>query len=777
MESMTRKTLLIVWCLMAFMATVSAQTLNRSAWMKGLADDIPVARLTIPATHDSGALLGGEALQTQDISIREQLEAGVRGFDIRLQACDNGKLGVYHSVQFQDIYWETDVLPAFLDFLKKYPSEMLFVSLKKEGGDSDAYRRLAAASLNDQSLAPYLVTDFKNDLTLGDCRGKILFMHRDRILKDYPGAQCHDWGDNVTCWVTLKDAKGNETLVSVEDEYGYPNGNKASYKGRITWKNMKAAMKNAGKNHRWYISFASATALPVAGPSAFSDVVNPMLAKQTQGLEQPCGIVLIDFAGTADGRTLIDNLILSNRPKPVAMPLRFKGGKLRIAQLTDIHWRPGSEKSEKNPDTILKVLEMEKPDVVILTGDVVTHQPAKEGWRSVVGMMEASGIPFAVTMGNHDAENWPEDSIYHYLSKSRLFIGEKGPEALSGTGNYILPVYASDGTEKVKALLYCMDSNDYTKDAEKFGNYAWIEWNQIAWYREQSRWYAAQNNGQPLSALAFFHIGVPEFKHIQDRPDMYGHLGENGGFPKINSGMFNAMIEQGDVMGVFVGHDHDNDYIGQEYGIALAYGRVSGHDAYGDLERGSRIIELYEDKRQFDTWITTPSMKSLGYYYPSGITSDDEAETVFLSKPVNPTKNGVSYIYYEGKFKHTDHFQTNGTKKEEGVMSNFSILNAPAKDHFGYEFKSYIKIPKTGVYNFYLYSDDGSLLYVDGKEVIDNNGSHSAARKGGKVSLEAGFHEVRLLYFEDYMGEKLRVKISSRWMEEQDIPDDMLYLP
>lgn len=777
MESMTRKTLLIVWCLMAFMATVSAQTLNRSAWMKGLADDIPVARLTIPATHDSGALLGGEALQTQDISIREQLEAGVRGFDIRLQACDNGKLGVYHSVQFQDIYWETDVLPAFLDFLKKYPSEMLFVSLKKEGGNPDAYRRLAAASLNDQSLAPYLVTDFKNDLTLGDCRGKILFMHRDRILKDYPGAQCHDWGDNVTCWVTLKDAKGNETLVSVEDEYGYPNGNKASYKGRITWKNMKAAMKNAGKNHRWYISFASATALPVAGPSAFSDVVNPMLAKQTQGLEQPCGIVLIDFAGTADGRTLIDNLILSNRPKPVAMPLRFKEGKLRIAQLTDIHWRPGSEKSEKNPDTILKVLEMEKPDVIILTGDVVTHQPAKEGWRSVVGMMEASGIPFAVTMGNHDAENWPEDSIYHYLSKSRLFIGEKGPEALSGTGNYILPVYASDGTEKVKALLYCMDSNDYTKDAEKFGNYAWIEWNQIAWYREQSRWYAAQNNGQPLPALAFFHIGVPEFKHIQDRPDMYGHLGENGGFPKINSGMFNAMIEQGDVMGVFVGHDHDNDYIGQEYGIALAYGRVSGHDAYGDLERGSRIIELYEDKRQFDTWITTPSMKSLGYYYPSGITSDDEANAVFLSKPVNPTKNGVSYIYYEGKFKHTDHFKTNGTKKEEGVMSNFSILNAPAKDHFGYEFKSYIKIPKTGVYNFYLYSDDGSLLYVDGKEVIDNNGSHSAARKGGKVPLEAGFHEVRLLYFEDYMGEKLRVKISSRWMEEQDIPDGMLYLP
>ena len=135
---MTRKTLLLIACLMGIVTTAFSQTLNRSAWMKGVADALPVCQLTIPATHDSGALLGGETLQTQDITIREQLEAGVRGFDIRLQACENGKLGVYHSVQFQETYWETDVLPAFIDFLKKHPSEMLFVSLKKEGGDSEA---------------------------------------------------------------------------------------------------------------------------------------------------------------------------------------------------------------------------------------------------------------------------------------------------------------------------------------------------------------------------------------------------------------------------------------------------------------------------------------------------------------------------------------------------------------------------------------------------------------------------------------------------------------
>lgn len=772
---MKRKTLLCIVCLIGFVSTAFPQALNRSAWMKGLSDEIPVCQLTIPATHDSGALLGGEALQTQDITIQEQLEIGVRGFDIRLQACENGKLGVYHSVQFQQIYWETDVLPTFIDFLKKHPSEMLFVSLKKEGGDSEAYRRLLTPSLNDKAIEPYVLKDFKNDLTLGEARGKILFMHRDRILKEYPGAQCYGWDDNTTCQVTLKDMEGHETLVSVEDEYGYPSGKKASYKGRITWKNMQDAMKNNGKNNHWYISFASATALPWAGPATFSDVVNPMLAKQTQGVKQVCGIVLIDFAGTKDARTLIDNLILSNRPKPVALPLRFKEGKLKIAQLTDMHWMPNSEHSEKNIETILRVLDMEKPDVAILTGDIVTGRPAQKGWQKVVDMLEKAEIPFAVTMGNHDAENWSEEIIYDFLSKSRLFIGEKGPQNLSGTGNYILPVYASDGSDKVNALLYCLDSNDYTSDSEKYGNYAWIDWNQIGWYREQSRTYTAKNNGRPLPALAFFHIGLPEYKHLQLRKEMYGHCGESGGFPNVNSGMFGAMIESGDVMGVFAGHDHDNDYIGLEYGIALAYGRVSGHDAYGDLERGARIIELYEGKRQFDTRIVTPSGKSLAYYYPSGITSDDEAVTPLPAKQVNPTGNGVSYIYYEGEFKHTDHFKTCGIKKDEGVMQNFSILNAPASDHFGYEFKSYLHIPKSGVYNFYLYSDDGSLLYIDGKMIIDNNGSHSAIKKSGKIALEEGFHEIHLLYFENYMGQELDVKISGRWMEEQPIPDKMLF--
>ncbi len=46
--------------------------------------------------------------------------------------------------------------------------------------------------------------------------------------------------------------------------------------------------------------------------------------------------------------------------------------------------------------------------------------------------------------------------------------------------------------------------------------------------------------------------------------------------PRINTGMFAAMKEAGDVMGVFVGHDHDNDYAVMWKNILLAYGRYTG---------------------------------------------------------------------------------------------------------------------------------------------------------------------------------------------------------
>lgn len=455
--------------------------------------------------------------------------------------------------------------------------------------------------------------------------------------------------------------------------------------------------------------------------------------------------------------------------------IAFKEGKLKIVQLTDIHWDPQSKNCAQTAKTIETVLALEKPDIAMLTGDVVTEKPGPEGWKAIIALLEKAQVPFTVMMGNHDAEVMPKQEIYDLLAQSPYFIGEKGPETIHGCGNYVVPVYGADH-KTTKALLYCIDSNDYP-ESKDYGTYDWIHFDQVAWYRQTSARFTKENGGNPLPALAFFHIALPEYDAIPNNGTMLGEKNERSGASKINSGLFASFIEMGDVMGAFVGHDHDNDFIGTHYQIALAYGRVTGTDAYGDLERGMRVIELKENERSFDTWVRTPSKKGDIFYYPSGLTSLDEEQMSYL--PATTTKAGkpgVAYTYYEGKFKSTaDVLKAKPVK--EGTFRNFSIKEAAVDDHFGYQFRSQINIPEKGVYKFHIYSDDGARLFIDDQEVIDNDGSHSAGEATGKVALEKGFHEIRVIYFEDYMGQALEIGITGKNLPKQVLPDEMLFLP
>lgn len=148
----------------------------------------------------------------------------------------------------------------------------------------------------------------------------------------------------------------------------------------------------------------------------------------------------------------------------------------------------------------------------------------------------------------------------------------------------------------------------------------------------------------------------------------------------------------------------------------------------------------------------------------------------FPALQVKPTKQGVNFVYYEGKFKHTSQLTSDKIVKQ-GTMNQISIEHATAEDYYGYEFRTWIKIPERGVYRFYTFSDDGSKLFIDGKEIVDNDGSHSSQRKDGIVALDAGFHDLKVLYFEDYMGQVLEVGFSSKEIRESTLPDHLLYMP
>lgn len=316
-------------------------------------------------------------------------------------------------------------------------------------------------------------------------------------------------------------------------------------------------------------------------------------------------------------------ICLAVRAEPMGRELTFTAdGTFKIVQFTDIHWKHRSQNCQKVLHVMTSVLDVEQPDLVILTGDIVTSRPARKGWEAVIRPIVKRKIYWAATLGNHDDEqDLTGKEIIALLEKQPYSLVRSGPANIAGEGNYILKVKDARNRNRDVAAIYCLDSLAYApKPRDRNGKYAWIEPCQIKWYRRSSRKITKSNRGTPLPSLAFFHIPFPEFNTVWDSksPAPIGRKGETVCCPKKNTHMFTAMTECKDIMGVFVGHDHKNDYAGSLQGICLAYGRVTGFDTYGDLPQGARVIELTQGKREFDTWIRTGDGKRLyNIHYPT----------------------------------------------------------------------------------------------------------------------------------------------------------------
>jgi len=295
-----------------------------------------------------------------------------------------------------------------------------------------------------------------------------------------------------------------------------------------------------------------------------------------------------------------------------AKSLKFNDkGKFKILQLADIHYNPNYQTSINTMLGIDSMLLMEKPDLVVFTGDNVTGNPRDEGYHEVLDVIKKRNIPFLCVFGNHDDEK-SLTSDQQILTRAQLFeIVQSYPQNMTttakgihGYGNGYITINNRQG--KPEHILYTFDSNAYSQlDGVK--GYDHIRADQVQWYRETSASLKTQyGDSLPLPALAFFHIPLPEYNQAaaEETAPLRGSRLEKACAPPINSGLFTAFREMGDVQATFVGHDHDCDYAVMWYGIMLAYGRSSGNGTtYGNLKpNGCRIIELTEGDRNFRTW-------------------------------------------------------------------------------------------------------------------------------------------------------------------------------
>lgn len=176
----------------------------------------------------------------------------------------------------------------------------------------------------------------------------------------------------------------------------------------------------------------------------------------------------------------------------------------------------------------------------------------------------------------------------------------------------------------------------------------------------------------------------------------------------------------------------------------------------------------------------TTTIKAKGFkqgYTPSRTLTIQATKAEFRpALSIATRKQGTSYTYVEGYFQKVADL-ANGKIKGKGIMPEPSIKNASQEDHFGYIFEGLIQVPEEGIYTFYTRSDDGSVLYIDGEKIVDNDASHAAISATGRIALQKGFHTYKLLYFEDYEGEEL----SWGWQlpsqgTMKPIPANLLYI-
>lgn len=156
------------------------------------------------------------------------------------------------------------------------------------------------------------------------------------------------------------------------------------------------------------------------------------------------------------------------------------------------------------------------------------------------------------------------------------------------------------------------------------------------------------------------------------------------------------------------------------------------------------------------------------------INMDFEKLQLWPAKKLNGLKPGLKYEYKEGyvlKFSETEKYPV----LKKGILPKFTIKEAGDKEIFSYTYEGYIKVPTTGVYTLYSESNDGSLLYIDGKQIVDNDMFHKVQERFRKVGLEAGWHAIKLEYFQMGGGKGLRVSWKGPGLEKQEIPANVLF--
>ncbi|MGZ3915940.1 MAG: alpha-L-fucosidase [Flavisolibacter sp.] len=145
------------------------------------------------------------------------------------------------------------------------------------------------------------------------------------------------------------------------------------------------------------------------------------------------------------------------------------------------------------------------------------------------------------------------------------------------------------------------------------------------------------------------------------------------------------------------------------------------------------------------------------------------------STKVSTIKKGIRYYYFEPKDKISLRTIDSSAVIKEGVTDSLSEKLKTRSQKYALKFEGYIKIPKDGIYSFFTRSDDGSILWIDGTEVVNNDGDHGSVEITGSAALKRGLHPIRLWYYDAGGDNELKVFWQAQGGRKELIPPEILF--
>ncbi len=292
-------------------------------WMRQLPDDQYVSTVSIPGAHDAatgsgwaaGSTLGETYSTTQDLTISQMWEIGIRAFDFR-PALYDGYMNLNHGITATKIKFD-DVMYQLRDSLLANPSEFVIIHLlHASDGDNvdDDYGSRLHQLFDSDELKDFL-SPFKYNLTVGDLRGKMLILSRDSytnpvggIFQNWTGSV--DWNSQQNGRITGKNGSGSCIMQDYSETW---------QEGAMETK-LSAMTKlldysvwhktNSPTDIKWIFNFASAYSkvmslfgYNISLSSGYRDNAshtNPLIIDYLSNQTGPTGIIMMDYVGVAN---------------------------------------------------------------------------------------------------------------------------------------------------------------------------------------------------------------------------------------------------------------------------------------------------------------------------------------------------------------------------------------------------------------------------------------------------------------------------------------------